>query len=136
MTTPALAICPEATLAEAVGILTDHHLGGAPVAAADGKLAGVISELALIDVVFDADARQAPVSRYMTRDVQVVRPDDSLATAAKLFALYSFRRLPVVEDGKLVGVVSRRDLMNFALRTKETLREPLFDLIPDLAPMS
>ena len=54
----------------------------------------------------------------------------------ELFALYSFRRLPVVEDGKLVGIVTRRDLMNHALRTNEVLTEPLLELIPSLAPLS
>jgi tRNA nucleotidyltransferase (CCA-adding enzyme) len=136
MTTPAAAIRAEATLAEAVEFLTDHHIGGAPVVSNDNVILGIISELALIDVVFDEAARSAPVSQYMTREVHVAQPDEPLSKAAKLFALYSFRRLPVVENGKLVGVISRRDLMNFALRTSQTLREPLLELIPELAGMS
>ena len=76
----------------------------------------MISELALIDVVFDPQVKDAPVSDYMNPEVHLVHPDDPLSRAAQLFALYSFRRLPVVENGKLVGIVTRRDLMNFALR--------------------
>ena len=72
----------------------------------------------------------------MTPDLQVVHPDDPLSRVAQLFALYSFRRVPVVERGKLVGMVTRRDLMNHALRTNEVLLEPLIELIPSLAPMS
>jgi CBS domain-containing protein len=136
MTTPAAAIRGEATLAEAVEFLTDHHIGGAPVVNGDNSIVGIISELALIDVVFDAATRSASVADYMTKDVHVAHPDEPLSKAAKLFALYSFRRLPVVEDGKLVGVISRRDLMNYALRTNETLREPLLELIPELAGLS
>jgi tRNA nucleotidyltransferase (CCA-adding enzyme) len=136
MTTPAAGIRAEATLAEAIRFLTDHHIGGAPVVSEDNVIVGIISELALIDVVFDEAARSAPVSQYMTKEVQIAHPDEPLSKAAKLFALYSFRRLPVVENGKLLGVISRRDLMNYALRMNKTLREPLLELIPELAGMS
>ena len=133
MTKRVVAVHPETTLAEAVQLLTEHHIGGVPVVSADGALVGVVSELALIDVVFEPDVKHAPVSQYMAQDVQFVAPDEPLSRAAQLFALYSFRRLPVVERGKLVGVVSRRDLMNHALRTNELLTEPLVELIPALA---
>jgi CBS domain-containing protein len=131
-----VGIRPEATLAEAVAILTQQHIGGAPVVTSDGKVIGVISELALIDVVFDSDAKDALVSDYMTPEVHTAHPDDPLSRPAQLFALYSFRRLPVVENGKLVGIVTRRDLMNFALRSNELLTDPLIELIPSLAPMT
>jgi len=136
MTTKVVAVRPETTLAKAVKVLTDHHVGGIPVASEDGALVGVISELALIDVVFEREARDAAVSAYMAEDVQFVAPGDSLSRAAQLFALYSFRRLPVVENGKLVGIVSRRDLMNHALRTNEVLTEPLVELVPALAQLT
>ena len=136
MTKDVVVVRPETTLAEAVKVLTEHHIGGAPVVSDDGALVGVISELALIDVVFEPDVKQAQVSHYMAEDIQFVEPNDPLSRAAQLFALYSFRRLPVVEDGKLVGIVSRRDLMNHALRTNELLTEPLVELIPSLAQMS
>jgi CBS domain-containing protein len=136
MNDQAVTIHHEATVREAIEVLTRQHIGGAPVVADDGGVVGILSELALIDVVFDPAMRDAPVSKFMTPEVHVVHPDDRLARAAQLFALYSFRRLPVVKDGKLVGVVTRRDLMNHALRTNELLADPLVELIPSLAPMS
>ena len=136
MNTRVVGVPPEATLAEAVRILTELHIGGAPVVAADGSVMGIISELALIDVVFDPSARDALVSDHMTPDVHVVHPDDPLSRPAQLFALYSFRRLPVVEEGTLVGIITRRDLMNYALRTGALLTDPLIELIPSLAPMT
>jgi CBS domain-containing protein len=131
-----VGIRPDATLSEAVAILTQQHIGGAPVVTADGAVIGVISELAMIDVVFDSDARDALVKDYMNAEVHTVHPDDPLSRPAQLFALYSFRRLPVVDDGKLVGIVTRRDLMNYALRSNEILTDPLIELIPSLAPMT
>jgi CBS domain-containing protein len=132
MTPKVISIRPTATVSEAIEVLTRHHTGGLPVVE-DGAIVGMISELSLIDVVFEEAVKDEPVAKYMTAEVQVVHPDDPLSRAAQLFALYSFRRLPVVEAGQLVGIVTRRDLMNYALRTGEVLKEPLLDLIPSLA---
>jgi CBS domain-containing protein len=127
------ALRSEATVAEAIAFLTENHIGGAPVVS-NGKLVGMISEIALIDVVFDPTVKDAPVSKYMTIEVQSVGSHEPLSRAAQLFALYAFRRLPVVDDGKLVGILTRRDLMNYALRSTEQLSDPLVDLFPALAP--
>jgi CBS domain-containing protein len=128
-----ISVTPEMTLSAVVDMFTERHVGGAPVVDSQGQVVGMVSEVQLLDVVFDLEAREMPVSAYMTPNVECLRPDDSLTHVAQLFALYSYRRLPVVDDGVLVGVVTRRDLMNYALRTGKKLAEPLFELIPDLA---
>jgi CBS domain-containing protein len=128
-----VALRPETTVAEAVQFLTRHHIGGAPVVDDGGNLVGMVSELVLIDVVFEEAVRVAPISKYMTIELQVVQPDEPLMRAAQLFTLYSFRRLPVVENGKLIGIITRRDLMNYSLGTNHMLGDPLIALIPSLA---
>jgi CBS domain-containing protein len=131
-----VAVRPEWTVEQTIEFLTQHHIGGSPVVNAEGCLVGMVSELALIDVVFDRSLKDLPISNYMNTELQVVRPDESLARAAQLFALYSFRRLPIVENGKLVGIISRRDLMNYSLRTNHGLQDPLVALIPELATLT
>jgi CBS domain-containing protein len=133
MSREVVTIAPETTLAEAVRVFTKNRVGGAPVVDKDGRVLGMISELQLLDVVFDLEARDLPVASYLAPNVQSVLPSDSLAHVGQLFALYSFRRLPVVENDRLVGIVTRRDLMNYAITSGEKLSEPLFELIPDLA---
>jgi tRNA nucleotidyltransferase (CCA-adding enzyme) len=128
-----VAVRPETTVQETIEFLTQHHIGGSPVVNEEGELVGMISELALIDVVFDLEIKYAPVSKYMNTELHVVRPGELLTRAAQLFALYSFRRLPVVENGKLVGIITRRDLMNFSLRAEHAVEDPLAALIPSLA---
>jgi predicted transcriptional regulator len=59
------------------------------------------------------------VSDYMTRAVSTIEPDDELFQVADLFMTHSFRRLPVVEGGKLVGQVSRRDVLMASLKMCE-----------------
>jgi CBS domain-containing protein len=133
MTKKVAAISPDTNVADTIRFLTENHIGGAPVVDDSGKLVGMISELALIDVVFEEKVASAPVSNFMTVDVQTVSPHDSLARAAQLFALYAFRRLPVVENEKLVGIITRRDLMNYAIQSKQIMRDPLVEMIPSLA---
>lgn len=127
-----ISIRPEATLMSAVKTLTRHHLSGAPVVTPQGEVIGFISEPNLMDVLFDADARRSAVSNYMSRDVHVVDSQDSIGTAAKMLTIYNIRRLPVVENGRFVGVVTRRDLLAYALQHDEPLTEPLLELIPEL----
>ncbi len=133
MSKSVVSIRPDATMIEAVKSLTKHHLSGAPVVSAQGEVIGFISEPNLMDVLFDEDVREKKISEFMTRDVQVVRPTDPISTAATMLAMYGIRRLPVVEDGHLIGVVTRRDLLAFSLLNAEPLTEPLVELIPALA---
>jgi len=128
-----VAVGPDWTVEETIEFLTQHHIGGSPVVDEGGQLVGMVSELALIDIVFDRAVKDAPVSKYMNTELHVVRPDEPLTRAAQLFALYSFRRLPIVENGILIGIITRRDLMNYSLRTNHTLQDPLVALIPSLA---
>jgi CBS domain-containing protein len=133
MTKRVNTVRPTNTIGETIAFLTQHHIGGAPVVDDWGILVGMISELVLIDVAFDAEVKDAPVSKYMTSDVYTLGPEAPLSNAARLFALFKFRRIPVVEDGKLVGILSRRDLMNHVVRTGALLVDPLMELMPSLA---
>lgn len=136
MSQQVVSVRPNDSVAKAIEILTQERAGSLSVVDDKGALVGMVSELALIDVVFDRGVSDAEVSSYVDKDVPFVQPDEGLSRAGQLFALYSFRRLPVVEGGKLVGMVTCRDLMNHALRTREVLAEPLLELIPSLAPLS
>ena len=132
MNQPVISVRPEATLAEVVSLLTEHHFSGAPVVSAEGVVLGMIADLALLDILFDCDLRDAPVSQFMDTQVHMIHPNDPLTCAAYSFALYGIRRIPVAEDGKLVGIITRRDLMNYALTCSEPITEPLAELIPAL----
>jgi CBS domain-containing protein len=128
-----ISIRPDATLTDAVKVLTKHHLSGAPVVSMEGEVIGFISEPNLMDVLFDQEARTRKVSEYMSLEVQMVHVNDSIATAATMFAMYGFRRLPVVDEARLVGVVTRRDLLAHSLVSTDTFAEPLTELIPALS---
>lgn len=132
MSKSVVSIRPEATMIDAVKTLAKHHLSGAPVVSTQGEVVGFISEPNLMDVLFDESVRDEPVSGYMTRNPHVVGVQDSISAAATMFAMYGIRRLPVVENGHLIGVVTRRDLLAYSLLNSEPLTEPLVELIPAL----
>jgi tRNA nucleotidyltransferase (CCA-adding enzyme) len=123
---------PETTLAEAALRLVGHHVDGAPVVTADRTLVGIISEQQLFGLAFDFSTSSSPVSKYMTENVFSAEPQDSLLRVAELLAQHSFRRIPVVESGKLVGVVTRRDLIGHALRSGSSLGDPPAGQVPEL----
>ncbi len=99
---------------DAVDFLLKHRVSGAPVVTADMELVGIISEKDCLKVVAEGVDYQIPtgdVSQFMTRDVYSIPADMDVYFAAGLFLQKPFRRFPVVEDGKLVGQVSRRDIL-------------------------
>ena len=127
-----ISVRPEATMMDAVKTLTKHHISGAPVVTKQGEVVGFISEPNLMDVLFDVDVRTSPVSEYMSRGVHVVDSQDPISVAATMLSMYDIRRLPVVENGRFIGVVTRRDLLAYSLHNPEPLSEPLLELIPAL----
>jgi len=117
---------------DAVKVLTKHHISGAPVVTRQGEVVGFISEPNLMDVLFDESIRTAPVSEFMSSIPHVGDIEDSISTAAAMFAMYGIRRLPVIDNGRFVGVVTRRDLLAHILQNPEPISEPLRELIPAL----
>jgi tRNA nucleotidyltransferase (CCA-adding enzyme) len=125
-------LTPEMTMGEALHRLLECDCSGAPVVAADGALVGMISELAMLDLLFDFSTRNSPISKHMNTHVRTAHPDESLTTVAHMFELYSIRRIPVVENDRLVGIITRRDLLNYAIDAIEPLAGPLEELFPEL----
>lgn len=112
MTRDVIPIAPEESAEVAARTLTHYNIGVLPVCSADGRLRGVVTDRDLVVRCMAASrpASQVRVSQVMTGKLYTVSPDAELATAAALMASKQLRRLPVVEDGKLCGMVSLRDL--------------------------
>jgi len=126
MTDRFVAVGPDATIDQAISLLLEHRVSGLPVVDADGKLLGLISELDIIDLVYEADIEASIVGDHMTWDVRVLDAEASLDDAARLFCTQNVRRFPVVSEGRLVGIISRRDLIRFVrdARKKAAAQRP------------
>jgi CBS domain-containing protein len=113
MTHQVVTVRPDATIDDAVSLLLDHRVSGLPVVDHDRRLLGVISELDIIDLVYHADIETTRVRDHMTRDVRTIDAEASLDDAASIFCERPIRRIPVIQAGRLVGILARRDLIRF-----------------------
>jgi CBS domain-containing protein len=132
-----VTIGPDATVHELVMLLQEKDLGGVPVVDDDGRLAGIVTEGDL--VIEDADVRMPhyfglfgnlvylggqkkfeerlkkmvgnAVSDVMTTHVFMVTPDEPASSAANIMVDHKVNRVPVVDGGKLVGIVARHDII-------------------------
>ena len=116
-----IAISPETTAAEAIDVLAENEISGVPVVDPDGRLLGVVTEFALLAVAYDRKVAADTVGEHMTKDVISVAYGDSVTRVADLFITHRIRRVFVVENGKLLGLISRRDLLKAALNSPEAL---------------
>ena len=103
---------PTATAALAARLLSRHNVGALPVCGADGRLRGMVTDRDIIlrCIAAEEDPAQTPVRDIMTRGCAWVEPRSDCRQATQLMAQRQVRRLPVVEGGKVVGIVSLADL--------------------------
>lgn len=109
-----LTVSPEMEIMRVVHLLVENDISGVPVVDKEGTLMGFVTERDCIRVALQAgyfDEIGDSVANYMTTDLRIVHPDDSLMEVGELFADSPFRRCPVVEDSRLIGLICRRDVL-------------------------
>jgi CBS domain-containing protein len=114
MTRSVITFRPDTDVLDAVHELVTNRIAGAPVVDASGNLVGMLSELDCMKVALQAGYHGhwgGPVSDFMTRDTQTVGAEMSIVDLAQHFVDTQFRRFPVVDGNRLVGQISRRDVL-------------------------
>jgi CBS domain-containing protein len=106
-------IPPDATVIDALRALADHDVGALVVSAAGDAVDGIISERDIVRRLADdgAAALEAPVKAVMTADVRTCGPDETADAVMETMTTHRGRHLPVVVDGRLVGIVSIGDVV-------------------------
>ena len=112
MTNQVVRIQPEETIAVAARMLERNNIGAMPVCTSDGKLCGMLTDRDIVTRCLAAgkSPQTTSVQEVMTAKVYVARPDMDAALAAGLMGREQIRRLPVMESGKLCGMISLGDL--------------------------
>ena len=124
MRTDLITVSKEATVSEVIDILAEKRITGLPVVEDDMTIVGLISEKDVLQVAYriisqsyDPASSKATVEKLMAKELITFSPEDNLADICQCFLDRSIRRVPVVDNGKLVGIISRKDIITLAFQT-------------------
>lgn len=122
---------PNATLAEAVRILAARRIGAVVVTGADSRIVGILSERDVVRVLGDkgVSALETQISEVMTRKVTTCSMRDTVAELMERMTEGKFRHVPVVDDGRLAGIVSIGDVVKWRVHEIEDESDALRDYI-------
>ena len=128
MTKTVISIAPEESAALAARLLSRHDLGALPVCDRKGRLLGIVTDRDIVTrcVAAGEDPRRVPVAEVMTRGVAVTDPEDEPIRAVRQMAHSQVRRLPVLENGVVVGMLSLGDFARhhrYAMECAEALSD-------------
>jgi CBS domain-containing protein len=125
------SIGASASVVEAARLMREEHIGSLPITD-DEKLVGILTDRDITTrvVAEAADPKTTSVGDVYSRDLISVEPDKDLEEALQLMARHQVRRLPVVENGRLVGIVAQADIA-LALRENETKTGELVEAISE-----
>lgn len=118
MSTRLVTLTPQTDVLAAVQTLLDARISGAPVVDGRGNLVGILTQRDCLDVVVQATYHQEPAGRvadYMSASVETLDAGSSLVEVVEAFRQSRYRRFPVLEGTRLVGQISRRDILRAIL---------------------
>ncbi|WP_416445345.1 CBS domain-containing protein [Leeuwenhoekiella sp. A16] len=123
MTTKLITFRPEQTVMEVMEKLIKHRISGGPVVNDKNELLGVISEGDCVKQISDSryynmPVEDATVEKHMNCHVETIDGNMNVFDAARIFIEKKHRRFPIVENGKLVGQISQKDVLKAALQLK------------------
>lgn len=119
MTRRLVTLDPEMDVFKAITLLMKNRISGAPVVDKNRKLLGMFTEKSCLEVMVDAAYEGLPanlVGSFMDEPADTINEDTGMLSMAQIFLNKQTRRLPVLRDGKLVGQVSRRDVIGAATK--------------------
>jgi CBS domain-containing protein len=109
----------DSSIYDAIAILAERRGSGLPVT--DGStLVGIITEKDVLQLIFQEEHLPGSVEQYMTRDVVTFDEEDDLAQVWTCLVRQSYRRVPIVREGRLTGIISRTDLLRACLNDFES----------------
>ena len=111
MTADIVTIHPEATIRDAIELLISRGISGLPVVDSEGHLVGILTEFALLALAYDHEIANQTVAEHMTSEVLTVDVATPVNKIADQFIVHRVQRLPVIREGRLAGLVSRRDVL-------------------------
>ena len=102
----------EDSIDDAIKMMLQGNVGGFPIVSDDSKVIGIVSERDFVDLVANVITGKK-VADFMRRDVVSVKPDTTVEEAARVMVSNDFRRVPIVHEGVMIGIVTTSDIVNY-----------------------
>jgi CBS-domain-containing membrane protein len=116
MTTNVITAKKNMVLTDVMALLLRWHISAMPVVDDEDKMVGIVSEIDLVNLTFGGNAADTTVEEVMVTDIVSFSPNTKLADLVQTFSKRHLRRVPIIDKGKVVGIVSRRDILREMLR--------------------
>ena len=116
MTTELVTVSEQTPVYAAMRILFQYNITGLPVVEDGMRLVGILTDLDLLDMLDGPDKYESKVGDHMTKGIIACKAEDELSDICKKMPKHTIRRLPVVEDDVLVGIVSLEDILRHILQ--------------------
>jgi CBS domain-containing protein len=100
---------------DAIKLILDKRISGIPIVSDDMTLVGIITEKDLLQLAFYDTTEEVTIADIMTRDVVTMDKDTNLLEISEFFLNNNYKRLPITSAKKLVGIISRKDVLKYIL---------------------
>jgi len=113
MTSTVITAKEDMLVTDVLKLLLRWHISGLPIVDDENRLVGIITEHDVLNFALSGQAADTVASEVMTKNVVTYSPDTLAVEIINYFAAHRIRRVPVVVDGKVVGIISRRDIVRY-----------------------
>ena len=118
MVTDIITVKKQTPIYEAIRILVEHNITGIPVVNDDMTLVGILSEKDVLKLLYETHDKPGVVEDYMTENPVSFDQDDNLIDITECLIKNNFRRVLITENGKLAGIISRKDIIKYILELR------------------
>ena len=109
-----MTVTEDANIRHVMKLLSENKVTGLPVVSEDMVLLGIVTEKDILEVLlYGKDVKSKTAGDLMTADIVSFEEDEDLMTIFRTLVDDNFRRVPILSDGKLTGIISRRDIINY-----------------------
>jgi len=132
MNTRVISVNKDEDIYEAIRMMALNNITGLPVVDENEKLVGVITEKDVLALLYNLEDRPGTVKDFMTPDVVCFDQEDDLNSIVETLRTKHFRRVPILDKGRLIGIISRRDIIGYIRDLKhedQALKDSLLELV-------
>lgn len=127
-----ITVSKDEDIHEAIRMMILNNITGLPATNEDGTIAGVITEKDVLALLYNVEDKPGAVKDFMTTEVVCVDQEDDLDKVVETLQANYFRRVPVLDKGRLVGIISRRDIIKHIRELRHddrALKDSILELV-------